>query len=279
MTRTAMGALLVLTAAAVLAVPAFPKDAVVGSAWTATPVKIDGQGQEWQAIPKLTDKDSKAEYALVNDGQNLYVFLAFKTPEAASTIEATGLKIFYGAVDKKSKDRGVHFLKKSVTADGLIANLEKQGETLTDARKAEIRQKKEYILFEADVINPKKVPAPTDPAVKTEPPVFHSVRAQGQGLVYECRIPLNRTNQPGGLGVEAGGTVKIGFEWGGLTPEMKRSMMAPSGLSGARTSTTDNLANPRNDEARDVGANLSHDPKLREHAFWIDVKLAYPKRP
>jgi hypothetical protein len=274
MTRTMRWVLLVLTAAAVLAIPAYPKDTLVSSAWASAPVKIDGQGLEWQAVPMLTDKDSKAEYALLNDGRNLYVFLAFKTPEAASTIESTGLKIYYGAADKKSKDRGVLFLKKSVTADGLIANLEKRGEALTDARKAEIRQTKEYVLFEADVINPKKVPAPTDPAVKTEPPLFRSVRAQGQGLVYECRIPLSRTNQPGGLGVEAGGTVKIGFEWGGLTEDMKRFIMSPSGLSGARTTTDDNLANPRNDEARDTGAILRHDPKMKEHAFWIDVKLA-----
>ena len=216
MTRTMRWPLLVLAAAAVLAVPAFSKDTPVSSAWASAPVKIDGQGLEWQNIPKLTDKDSKAEYAFLNDGQNLYIFFDFKTPEAASTIEATGMKVYYGVADKKSKDRGMHFLKKSVTADGLIANLENQGETLTEARKAELRQKKEYILFEADVINPKKVPAPTDPAVKTEPPVFHSVRAQGQGLIYECRIPLSRTNQPGGVGVGPGDTIKLGFDWGCL---------------------------------------------------------------
>jgi len=272
MTRTMRWAFLVLAAAAALAVPAFPNDTLVSSAWASAPVKIDGQGQDWGNVPMLTDKDSKAEYALVNDGQNLYILFVFKTPEAASTIEATGLKIYYGAADKKSKDRGVHFLKKSVTAEALIASLEKQGETLTEARQAELRQRKDYILFEADVINPKKVPAPTDPAVKTEPPLFHAARAQG--LVYECRIPLSRTNQPGGLGVEAGGAVKIGFDWGGLTDEMKRNMMAPSGLSGARTSTGDSLANPRNDEARDSGAMLRHDPRTKEHAFWIDVKLA-----
>jgi hypothetical protein len=273
MTHRAIWALLILAAAA-LATPAFPKDAVIDSSWASAPIKVDGLAQDWQNVPMLTDKDSKAEYAFANDGRNLYIIFVFKTPEAASTIEATGLKVFFDAGDKKSKDLGVHFLKKTLTADALIANLEKQGETLTEARKAELRQKKDYILFEAEVINPKKVAAPTDPAVKNEPPVFHAVRAQGQGLVYECRIPLDRTNEPGGIGAQPGQTIKLGFDWGGLTAEMKRAMMAPSGLSGARTTAGDNLANPRNDEARDSGAVLRHDPKSREHAFWIDLKLA-----
>jgi hypothetical protein len=278
MTHHATWVLLILAAAALLAVPAFPKDPVIDSAWAAAPVRIDGLSQEWQDVPKLTDKDSKAEYAFLNDGQNLYVLFVFKTPEAASTIEATGLKVFFSAEGRKSKDLGVRFVKKTVTADALIASLEKQGETLSEARKAELRQKKEYTLFEAEVINPKKVPAPSDPAVKSDPPAFHALHAQGQGLVYELRLPLGRTNEPGGLGAAPGQTIKLGFDWGGLTAEMKRAMMAPTGLSGARTTAGDNLANPRNDEARDSGAVLRHDPRAKQHGFWLDLKLAEKAR-
>lgn len=274
MRRTMRGALLILASAAVLALPAFTKDAVGESAWAAAPVKIDGQSQDWQGVNFLIDKGSKAEYAFRNDGRNLYLIFVFKTPEAASTIEATGLRILYGEAGKKSKDHGVLFRKRSVTADGLIASLEKQGETLTEARKAEIRQKKDYVLFEADVTNPKKVPAPSDPAVKNEPPVFYSAQTQGQSLVYECRIPLSRTNEPGGIGAGPGETVKLGFEWGGLTADMKRAMMAPSGLSGASTGLNDNIARERDDSARGGGASLRHDPRTREHGFWVDVKLA-----
>lgn len=281
MTRARTRALLILALAVSLAGPALPKDAAkpIDSAWAAAPLKIDGSGQDWQGAVFLTDADSKAEYAIRNDGKNLYILFVFKTPEAASTIEATGLKVYYGAADKKSKDRGVRFVKTSVTADVLIASLEKRGEALTEARKTELRQKKEYTLFETEVINPKKTAAPADPAVQNDPPEFRSVRSQGQGLVYECRIPLDRTNQPGGVGAGPGGTVKIGFDWGGLTAEMKRNMMAPSGLSGARTSLDDNIARERNDSASGGGAVLRHDPRTRQHAFWIDVKLAYPKRP
>jgi hypothetical protein len=278
MTHRATRALLVLAAAALLAVPAFPKDTVIDSAWAAAPVKIDGLSQEWQNVPKLTDKDSKAEYAFLNDGQNLYVLFVFKTPEAASTIEATGLKVYFDAGDKKSKDLGVHFLKKTLTADALIANLEKQGETLSEARKAELRQKKEYTLFEAEVINPKKIPAPSDPGATNLPPAFHAVRSREQGLIYELRIPLSRANEPGGIGAGPGRTIKLGFDWGGLTAEMKRAMMAPSGLSGANVGLNSNIANDRDDSARGGGAVLRHDPRSRQHGFWLDLKLASEAR-
>jgi len=279
---------LIVAAAAALAVSAFPKDKVLDSAWASEPVKIDGLDQDWQGAAFLTDGGSKAQYALKNDGKNLYIIFLFKDPMSPSTIEFTGLKIFFGAEGKKSKDRGVHFVKKNVTADGLIAYLEKKGEALTDARKAELRQRAEYTLFEADVINAKKAPAPADPAVTNDPPVFNA-RSQGRALVYEFRIPLSRTNQPGGLGAEPGQTLKLGFEWGGMTREILKSMMAGQagrggtsrgpGLSGSVAGTRDESGGiGEGGDPTDSLAGYQRDPRTRLHAFWIDVKLAEAAR-
>jgi hypothetical protein len=276
MIRKHSRSVLILAALAALAVAAFPKDKgkTVDSVWAAAPVKVDGLDQDWQGAAFLTDPDSKAQYALRNDGRNLYVLFLFKSPQAASTIDATGLKVFFGPAGGKGKDHGVHFLKKTLTAEDLIAHLEKQGETLTEERKAEIRRKKEYTLFEADVINPKKIPAPSDPAVKTESPAF-GTRSRSGEIVYEFRVPLSRTNQPGGVGVEPGQALRLGFDWGGLTDEMKRAMMASGGGGSGRPPSLDgSVASERNDEAREGSAVLRHDPKTKQHAFWIDVKLA-----
>mgnify|MGYP001636539002 CR=1 FL=1 len=120
----------------------------------------------------------------------------------------------------------------------------------------------------------KKTPAPSDPAVKTEPPAF-SARPQGKELVYEFRVPLGRTNQPGGVGAAPGQTLKLGFEWGGLTSEMKRAMMAGGGgMSSRGPGVEGGVAETRNDQAREGGAVLRHDPRSKQHAFWIDAKLA-----
>lgn len=277
MIRTGARSIVLLAAAAALVLAATAKDAakIVDSVWAAAPVKVDGLDQDWEGVALRTDPDSKAEYAVRNDGRNLYVLFVFKSPQAASSIEATGLKIFYAAAGKKGKDRGVHFLKKSLSADGLIESLEKQGETLTEARKAELRQKREYLVFEAEVINTKKVPAPADPAVETEPPAFGTKSRAGQ-VVYEFRVPLTRTNQPGGVGAEPGQTIRLGFDWGGLTAEMKRAMMAAGnrGGSAANRGLDDSLGNYQNDTAGGGGAYLSHDPRTRQHVVWTDVRLA-----
>ncbi|MGD1010761.1 MAG: hypothetical protein ABR951_11510, partial [Candidatus Aminicenantales bacterium] len=166
-------------------------------------VKIDGLDQDWQDATFLTDGGSKAQYALKNDGKNLYIIFRFSDPMSPSTIEFTGLKVFFNTEGKKSSDLGIHFAKKRVTADTLIAYMEKKGEALTDTRKAEIRKQNEYTLFEADVINAKKVAAPSDPSVQTDPPLF-SAKFQGRAQNRQARLRMGRPD-PGGHEKHDGG--------------------------------------------------------------------------
>jgi hypothetical protein len=269
---------LILAVVTAFAVSGFPKDTVVESQWASAPIRIDGLEEDWQDATFLTDGGSKAQYALRNDGKNLYIIFLFKDPMSPSTIEFTGLKVFFNAEGKKSEDLGVHFMKKRVTADALIAYLEKRGEALTDARKAEIRKESGYTLFAADVINAKKVAAPSDPAVQTDPPLF-SAKSQKKLLVYELRIPLSRTNQPGGLGSEPGKNIKLGFEWGGLTREILKNMMAQQSAGagavrqGGELEGSLAIAGGESRNMRD-GGDYYRDPRTRLHSFWIDVKLA-----
>ena len=268
----------IVAAVAALAGIGLAKDTAVESQWTASPVKVERLDQDWQDATFLSDPDSKAEYALKNDGRNLYVLFLFKEAASASTIDYTGMKVFFSAEGKKSKDLGIHFLKKQASPDELIASLEKKGETPTEERKAEIRKQKVYYLFEADVINAKKLATPADPAVRTDPPVYWSGRQQ-RTLIWELRIPLSRTNQPGGIGAEPGQTIKLGFEWGGLTSQVMKNMMADmstgagavrqdAGLSGSLAETKEGMGSLRG------GGDFQRDPRTRLHSFWLDVKLA-----
>lgn len=260
-----------------LALSAWPKERTIDSVWAAEPVRLDGLDQDWEGTAFLTDGGSKVQYALRNDGKNLYIIFQFKDPMSASTIEITGLRVFFTEEGKKSKDRGLHFVKKDITPDALIAYVEKTGEALTDARKAEIRQKKEYTLFEADVINAKNLPAPvSDPAVKSDPPAF-SARSRPGVLIYEFRIPLSRTNQPGGLGVEPGQSVKLGFEWGGLTKQVMKNLMAEQASGGGMprqgTDVEGAVSDTRSGEMQS-GSDFYRDPRTKLHSFWVGVKLA-----
>mgnify|MGYP000334554128 CR=1 FL=1 len=221
--RTALG----MTAAAlvVLAIPAAAADEVVESMWAATPVTIDAGPQEWDQSTPIIDSGSKVEYALRNDGRNLYIIMVFRNPERGvrasvypkSTLDYTGMKIYFTTGTKKSKDYGVLFQKKQYTPDALIASMEKQGRVLTDAQKDEIRKKETHIVFSEELIKPKKAEA--EPLVDADPPAFRTVDSPAL-TVGEFRIPLAL------IGVQPGQDVKLGFDWGGMTNQILRDMMA-----------------------------------------------------
>jgi hypothetical protein len=256
----------------------------IESLWTPLPVKIDGIAQDWDDTAPIVEEKTEVEYALKNDGQNLYLIMVFKKPNILSTLEFTGMKIYFTTAGKKSKNLGVEFKKKQLTPDELIASLEEQGETLTEEKKAEIRKQKAYASFTAEPINKKNVASPSDPAVQTEYPTFRA-GAVGRIAVYEFRIPLSRVNQPGGIGVEPGQPVMLGFEWGGMTAQIMRDLMA-SQADRSVAAADRGVSSERGwkDESGDGGGGgggmgggeFRRDPRYLKKEFWITAKLAGP---
>jgi hypothetical protein len=275
---------LAMTAGMVFSISGAVKNKVVESMWAPLPVVIDGSVQEWADSTPVIDEASKAEYALRNDGQNLYIILVFKTPISASTVDFTGIKIYFGAEGKKSKNFGILFLKKQITADGLIASLEKKGEALTEERKAEIRKQPTYPIFSETVISPKTAVAPTDPAIKTDPPIFRAA-SQRRIAIYEFKIPLQRVNHLGAVGADPGQSVMLGFEWGGMTAQIMKDMMAGradrSVSAGDRGVSSDSgFSDSSGDlggDIRGMGSGVSElrrDARYKKYSFWIEAKLA-----
>lgn len=280
MTRKRTATTLVLAVLLALAVPAMAADKVVESKWTPLPVTIDAATQDWDDATPILDDASKAEYALKNDGRNLYVIMVFKNEIIMSTLDFSGMKIYFAAGAKKTKDNGILFMKKQITADDLIASLEKKGEALSEERKAEMRKQKAYTIFLEETIKPKKAAAAVEPNVKLEPTLFRAM-SKGKVAVYEFRIPLSRIGQPGGTGTEPGQSVMLGFEWGGMTKEIMRNVMADRASSGsmARQSkgSSDSGFSDSSGEGEGGGGGFSdfnRDPRYKKHAFWIEAKLA-----
>ena len=61
------------------------------------------------------------------------------------------------------------------------------------------------------------------------------VMNQQNVLIFEFAIPLARVAESApGVGVEPGKTFKIGFEWGGMTKQMKEDQLRRMGESGAQ---------------------------------------------
>ena len=113
-------------------------------------------------------------------------------------------------------------------------------------------------------------------------PAFNSMMGGGM-IAYEFRIPLKRgEEQPGGIGTEPGNNVKIGFEWGGMTEEMKkqRLMGVSDSGTGAGADRATGLTSERSKSAkRDSSAGLSSIRKRgpKKYNFWAEVKLAQTK--
>jgi hypothetical protein len=259
----------------------------VESAWTSVPVKVDGIAQDWDAQKPITDEGSQVDYALMNDAKNLYFIMVFRGPLAKTTLDYTGMRIYFTTGAKKSRDFGILFQKKTLTADALIANLQKKGASLSAEEMAEIRKKETHIVFTEEIIRPKKAAAETDPALATEPPVFRAAEAGHKVRVCEFRIPLSRVNQLGGIGAGPGQTVLLGFEWGGVNSQILKDMVAgradrsvsaadrgSSSDQGWRDESGDGEGGFQSTPGRVPPSDYVRDPMFKKHSFWIEVKLA-----
>jgi len=252
--------------------------AVVESRWAAEPPRIDGQTSEWGQVVMNPQKNLGVDLAFRNDADNLYVLVVFKDRRYLSSIEFTGLTLYFSPAGKKQKDFGVRFLRKNATAEELIGRLEKQGQVLTEEKKAEIRAKPAYFLFDAEAVNKKgEVIPPLGALGETQPPAFRLSGSAEGSVVYELRVPLaSRDVHPAGVGSEPGGSIKLGFEWGGMTKEIRAAMMGRGEMPDQSEVSGEDA---RGERADNEGAGAS--PSLarsaqgpRQYSFWMDLKLA-----
>ncbi len=275
-----------------------PDDMVIESLWQPTPMTIDGVAQEWESSEPVFDDGSQVQYALRNDGKNLYIIMVFRSPQPGSrskvfpksTLDYTGMRIYFTTGTKKSKDYGILFQKKQYTADALIANMEKRGQALSEAEKAEIRKKETHIVFTEEIIKPKKAGAPEGGPGESDSPMFRAIE-KGPLAVHEFRIPLNRVQALGGIDAKPGQQILVGFEWGGMTNQIMRDMMAGradqsvgarSSATEARAGSADQLAGggEAGGEIQGMGSgtgDIRRDNRYQKHAFWITAKLAAEK--
>jgi hypothetical protein len=258
------------------------KETLVESKWTATPVKVDGLNKDWVGDALSFEKSADVDYAFKNDGRDVYVLFVFKDPKYLSSIDATGMTLYFSTEGKKQKDYGVKFIRRTVSPDELIATLEKEGTALTEQKKQEIKASPKYVLFEADAVNKKgEVIPPAGAAPDIDPPAFKMMK-QDKLVVYEFRVPLAaREIHPAGIGSEPGKTIKVGFEWGGMTAEMRKAMASRMGAEGARAGASDVsmgetvAGGNENEGMRDSGSSLTQMRRgPKKYDFWVDVKLA-----
>jgi len=253
----------------------FSKEKEVKSLWAASSVKIDGFKDDWAEVTLADEKKVKIDYAFRNDAENLYVLYIFKDPKYLSSISVTGITLWFNSEGKKKKNYGIKFIQKQISADALISRTEKEKGPLPEDKKKEIRNNPFYLINDSEIVNKKsKSSSQPSESSKIKPAVFRVMKQQNL-LVFECAIPLKRMmEQTSGLEIEPGKKVKVGFEWGGMTEEMKAEVRR---RSAALERTRDTSSDPADNRAgagagSAVPMGLLSGPK--KYSFWVDVQLA-----
>ena len=266
-----------------LCIPGISAEKIVQSQWTATAPTIDGSNSDWEGGTLTLYKKAKVDYAFRNDADNLYVIFIFNEPsrEYLSTIQQSGITLWLNTDGKKKKNYGIRFGIKTVSADNYIQIVEEMmGESMPEEKKQQIKAKESYQIFHNEVIDkqgeaPPIASGPTAPAFNTG--------GGRETVVYEFKVPLNKNEaSPVGIGTAPGGSLTIGFEWGGTTKEMRQDKLiqqTAAGTKGRGTGASGSLTG----ESRVAGSGLggasqfsSMGKNLRavKHIFWADVQLA-----
>ena len=262
-----LGALMVL---AVLGAVAFlsAQSKATDSVWAAKPPKIDGAGKDWEGTAFALWEKGGVQYAFRNDGNNLYLLFMITDAKLRSTIEDLGLTIYVDPAGGESKDYGILFRRKRITANESIALLEKQG-PMSDEQKEKMRATPFYNYYFAEVVNKKGEPVPVPPGV-AGPPAMFKYTTEKKSLVYELMIPLNRVNPAlPGLGAGPGSTLSLGFEWGGPTEDQRKALARARGAQS-------NISNETGvSQSTDITAGARNIDRMPvKHTFWSVINLA-----
>jgi hypothetical protein len=267
--------ILLIVVVLVLFTKGFSDENSVQSKWAIQPPTIDGLDTEWMKDEMISEEKMAVDYAFRNDAQNMYVLFVFNDPKYLSSIDATGITLFYNTEGKKKKDHAFHFIRTKVTGEELIAYLKQRGEVLSEQQMQSIDPQNMYSVFmtertgkkdeEISITSP--IPGILNPGFKID--------KKGDAFVFEFKIPLFKSEtSPRGMGVEPGQTLKIGFEWGGMTEAlMKRLSAQPGGGDASAEGRAQSVIDSRRGGA--TGAPRSASERMpKKYSFWIDVTLA-----
>ncbi|MBN2345772.1 MAG: hypothetical protein JXO51_05220, partial [Candidatus Aminicenantes bacterium] len=204
------------------------KTAPVESRWQKAPLQLDGDIGDWEAPFFHGEKSVQVDYAFGNNAENLYLIFVFKEARYLSSLAQTGLTVWFNDEGKKKKKLGVRLEKKTLSAAEVIAVMEKQSGPLPEGRKSEILSKPTYLVNQFVAVDGGN--DDVSGRIFPQPPLPEFTASELSGRVaFEVRIPIGPGN---GLGLAAGKTVMVGFEWGGLTKEMRRQRLQHGGYEG-----------------------------------------------
>jgi len=250
----------------------------VKSQFTETPKRIDGQDDDWEGAGFFSFKEANVDYALANDNSHLYLILVFHDRAGLSTIEGTGVKIYISQAGKKNKDIAFHFKREQVSAEEAVSRLESLGEVLPEEVKAQILEKKVFAFYEGAPVGKKlKSDLERIKGQKIEVPIFRYQKSRDK-VIYEFRIPLQLSSALAPI-LQPGKSFNVGFDWGGLTDEMKRAIMEKRAEVSPRRPAIEGGVSEESGAiaSRDSGGVDFGGKSPKKFNFWFTAELAEAK--
>jgi hypothetical protein len=257
------------------------KEKIVDSLWANSPLEIDGFVNEWSGDSLSFEKKTKVDYAFRNDADFLYVFFRFNDLQYLSTIETTGMTFWINTQEKKKKPLGLNFTKKRFSTDDYIVHLEKHQGLLSSEQKEQLHKSAFYVISHAEVIDKKGESLYQGTKGQSVGGCAHNVSVQQDLVVYEFRVPVRSlTESILGKAIQPGELLKVGFEWGGLTDEL-RSEYLKGRASGEGSGAIGISEGGKGGGASGVGFSGASPRDLtalrkmtKKYSFWVDVHLA-----
>jgi hypothetical protein len=265
-----------------ISVSAFAKDDMFQSRWIKEKIMMDGSDEDWAPEMLQTYEKFGVDYAFKNNKNYMLALFVFKDPKYLTSVQESGIIVWLNTDGKKKKRYGIRFWNMKMTAEQYIGLLEKQQGPLTEEQKNDILVKQTYDIPDIKVTN-KDAASELKEKVEVRPAAFETHIFEDR-IVYEFAIPLERLyDMAPGVGTVPGESVKVGFEWGGITDEMKdqRAKLAAAMASRAR----DQGATGDLTDERGVSSGMGRSDQVSsfarsmrgstppEYSFWVDVNL------
>ena len=186
--------------------------------WSSDPIKVDGEIEEWNDIPKNYFEKSGVGLGLCNDTENLYVLFRLNNAQWARAIRMGGLTLWLDNSGKKNKDFGIRY-----TGGPTLPDLQKIGgpgggfqESMTPEQQKRLAKMEMDMADQITVINKKSNQEIVLRADGSGGPAVSFASVQGV-YTYEFSIPLQKSNVfDCAVNANPGQTICLGLEWGDM---------------------------------------------------------------
>jgi len=212
----------------------------IASHWAGdNPLKVDGDGRDWENYPVKYFRDQEVSVGLANDSANLYVLMRFRDAKWMRTIRMTGLNLYFDNKGGKKKRftltyRGGPDPSQLKGLDSMDMGPGGRGE-MSDEMKSRMEERmkerkgQEFVCAIDDQIYDKPIPSDG-----SEGPRAAAVYEEGF-FTYEFSVPLKEyVVRFYGIDAQPDGAVGIGLSWGDMS-ELKQEMRgegSPGGMMG-----------------------------------------------